>query len=190
MRFCEGHTCINRTSQMSFEYMNEFIQNLPCVNNMCSSERNKLRRVLHFFSNYTAIDDNDVFTWKIQYFIQWYNRLQAASESLKTVDHNYLETPICFHQSTPIIYSQYPVWVQFVYILWIYEYRSYGLDKSESTQAWTHQSHIVATFCSSQHAGSTIKLMATCPSCTGSSPFWTTCPGKYLLQWQRYYKNV
>ena len=102
---------------MSFEYMNEFIQNLPCVNNMCSSERNKLRRVLHFFSNYTAIDDNDVFTWKIQYFIQWYNRLQAASESLKTVDHNYLETPICFHQSTPIIYSQYPVWVQFVYKL-------------------------------------------------------------------------
>ena len=42
--------------------MNEFIQNLPCVNNMCSSELNKLRRVLHFFSNYTAIDDNDVFT--------------------------------------------------------------------------------------------------------------------------------
>ena len=62
MRFCEGHTCINRTSQMSSEYMNEFIQNLPCVNNMCSSERNKLRRVLHFFSNYTAIDDNDVFS--------------------------------------------------------------------------------------------------------------------------------
>ena len=61
---------------------------------------------------------NDVFTWKIQYFIQWYNRLQAASKSLKTVDHNYLETPICFRQSTPIIYSQYPVWVQFVYILW------------------------------------------------------------------------
>ena len=42
---------------------------------------------------------------------------KAESESLKTVDHNYLETPICFHQSTPIIYSQYPVWVQFVYIL-------------------------------------------------------------------------
>ena len=42
--------------QMSFEYMNEFIQNLPRVNNMCSSERNKLRRVLHFISNYTAID--------------------------------------------------------------------------------------------------------------------------------------
>ena len=49
---------------MSFEYMNEFIQNLPCVNNMCSSERHKLRRVLHFFSNYTAIDDNDVFYLK------------------------------------------------------------------------------------------------------------------------------
>ena len=30
---------------MSFEYMNEFIQNLPRVNNMCSSERNKLRRM-------------------------------------------------------------------------------------------------------------------------------------------------
>ena len=44
--------------------------------------------------------------------------LQAASKSLKTVDHNYSTTPTCFRQSTPIIYSQYPVWVQFVYILW------------------------------------------------------------------------
>ena len=56
---------------------------------------------------------NDVFTWKIQSFIQWYNCLQAASKSLKTKDRIYSKTPTCFCQSTPIIYSQYPVWVQF-----------------------------------------------------------------------------
>ena len=49
MRFCEGHTCINRTSQMSFEYMNEFIQNLPCVNNMCSSKAKQVETSIALF---------------------------------------------------------------------------------------------------------------------------------------------
>ena len=60
---------------------------------------------------------NDVFIWKIHYFIQWCKCLQVAWKSQQPVDLIYSKVPICFHQSIHGIYSQDPVWVQFVYIL-------------------------------------------------------------------------
>ena len=61
---------------------------------------------------------NGVSIWKIHYFIQWCKCLQVAWKSQQPVGLNYSKAPICFHQSIHGIYSQYPVWVQFVYILW------------------------------------------------------------------------